>query len=157
VGRGPEPTRLTRPEQRTLLTLWSIARSPLILGGDLTRMDDFTLSLITNPEVLAVDQASSGNRQLFNDDGLVAWIADAPGSTNKYLALFNTRDAPPPPAAQAVVNARVKLADLGCGVACRVRDLWLHQDLGEFSGEFAPEVEFHGAGLYRVSAKPKTP
>ena len=93
VGQGRR-TKLTADEQRTVMTLWSIARSPLIFGGDMTKMDDFTLSLITNDEVIAVDQQSNANRQLFRRNGLAAWVADVPGSTDKYLAVFNTRDKP---------------------------------------------------------------
>jgi hypothetical protein len=79
---GKRTTRFTRDEQITLMTLWSIARSPLIMGGDLRKLDDFTLSLLTNDDVLAVNQHSTANRPLFNRDGLVAWIADVPrGST----------------------------------------------------------------------------
>jgi hypothetical protein len=88
---GENRTRFTPDEQVTLLSLWSIARSPLILGADLTKLDDATLALITNDEVIAVDQASSNNRELFRHDGFYAWIADVPGSPDKYLALFNTR------------------------------------------------------------------
>jgi hypothetical protein len=61
-------------------------------GGDMTRMDDFTLSVLTNPEVLAVNQHSANNRPLFDRDNLIAWIADVPGSPDRYLALFNARD-----------------------------------------------------------------
>ncbi len=92
---GERTTRFTPDEQRTVMTLWSIARSPLMHGGDLTRTDAFTLSLLTNPEVIAVDQASANNRPLFDRDGLVAWTADVPGSTDKYLAVFNARDRVP--------------------------------------------------------------
>lgn len=87
------PTKFTRDEQYTLMTLWSMARSPLILGGDMTKLDDFTLSLLTNNEVLAVDQNSENNHQLFTQEGAIAWIADVPNSRDKYLALFNTGDA----------------------------------------------------------------
>ncbi len=88
------PTRFTRDEQFTLMTLWSIARSPLIHGGDMTQTDDFTLSLLTNDEVLAVNQRSENNRQLFRSpEGLIAWVADIPGSSDKYLALFNAGEA----------------------------------------------------------------
>ena len=87
-------TKFTRDEQFTLMSLWSIARSPLMHGGDMTHTDDFTLSLLTNDEVLAVNQHSANNRQLFRTaDGLIAWVADVPGSPDKYLALFNTREA----------------------------------------------------------------
>jgi hypothetical protein len=89
---GTRATRFTRDEQVTLLTLWSISRSPLMHGGDLTKTDDATLSMLTNDEVLAVDQRSENNRPLFNRDELIAWIADVPGSPDKYLAVFNARD-----------------------------------------------------------------
>jgi alpha-galactosidase len=89
---GRRTTRFTPDEQRTLMTLWSIARSPLIHGGDMTKTDAATLALLTNPEVLAVDQASADNRPLFDRDGLVAWTASVSGSNDRYLALFNTRD-----------------------------------------------------------------
>ncbi len=89
---GERTTRFTSDEQRTLMTLWSVARSPLMHGGDMTKTDDFTLSLLTNDEVLAVNQHSTNNRPLFNRDELIAWVADVPGSPDKYLAVFNTRD-----------------------------------------------------------------
>ena len=88
---GERSTRFTRDEQYTVMSLWSIARSPLMHGGDMTKTDDFTLSLLTNDEVLAVNQGSSNNRQLFSRDDLVAWTADVPGSPDKYLAVFNAR------------------------------------------------------------------
>jgi len=81
-------SNLSRDEQITLMSLWSISRSPLMFGGDLPSNDEFTLSLLTNPEVLAVDQHSRNNKQLFRDKGKVAWVADAPDG-GKYLALFN--------------------------------------------------------------------
>jgi hypothetical protein len=92
---GRRRTRFTPDEQRTLMTLWSMARSPLIHGGDMTRTDPDTLALLTNDEVLAVDQHSEGNRPLFDRDGLVAWTASVPGSPDRYVALFNTRDRYP--------------------------------------------------------------
>ena len=92
-GSGPPQTQFTRDEQYTLMNLWAIVRSPLMMGGDLTKNDDFTLSLLTNEEMLSVNQNSTGNRQLFNRNGLIAWVADVPNSPDKYLSVFNTRDA----------------------------------------------------------------
>ncbi|MBE2215819.1 MAG: glycoside hydrolase family 27 protein [Opitutaceae bacterium] len=92
---GERTTRFTPDEQRTLMTLWSIARSPLMHGGDMTKTDDFTLSLLTNDEVLAVNQRSENNRPLFSNDDFIAWTADVPGSPDKYLAMFNARDRVP--------------------------------------------------------------
>ncbi len=86
------PTRFTQDEQTTCMTLWCIARSPLIFGGDLTRLDAFTRQLLTNPEVLAVNQHSENNRQLSNRDDLIVWTADVPGSRDRYVALFNAQD-----------------------------------------------------------------
>ncbi len=141
-SRDPGHTRFTKDEQQTMMTLWCIARSPLIMGGDLTKMDDFTLSLLTNAEVIAVDQHSSGNRQHLNRDGFIAWIADVPDSKDKYVAVFNTTNT-----AAAAVN----VAALGLGDNVRVRDLWKQMDMSIVSGRFAPTLTKHGAGMYRVS------
>jgi alpha-galactosidase len=92
---GQRTTHFTRDEQTTVMTLWSIARSPLMHGGDMTKTDDFTLALLTNDDVLAVNQRSTHNRPLFDRDGLIAWTADVPDSADKYLAVFNARDRLP--------------------------------------------------------------
>ena len=89
----PNPwTKFTRDEQYTLITLWCIARSPLMMGGNLPKNDAFTLSLLTNADVLAVNQDSANNRQLYRRDNAVAWTADVPGAPDKYVALFNLAD-----------------------------------------------------------------
>jgi hypothetical protein len=92
INLGERSTRFTPDEQRTLMTLWSIARSPLMYGGDMTRTDPATLALLTNDEVLEVNQRSTANRPLFDRDGRVAWAADVPGSPDRFLAVFNIRD-----------------------------------------------------------------
>lgn len=84
-------TRFTKDEQYTLMTLWAIGRSPLIFGGDMTRLDDFTKELLTNAEMLKVNQHSSNNRQVSRDKNLIVWTADAPGGKEKYIALFNAQ------------------------------------------------------------------
>jgi alpha-galactosidase len=153
VSQGRK-TRLNKDEQYTLMTLWSIARSPLIFGGDMTKMDDFTLSLLTNDEVIAVDQNSTANRQLFRREGMVAWMADVPDSTDKYLALFNISNKPAGQDSPAAgMKVPVKFAEMGLSGPCKIRDLWTKTDLGQFDEEFSPEINWHGAGLYRVSGK----
>src|SRR5208337_833796 len=84
-------THFTHDEQYTLMTLWSIARSPLIMGGNMPKNDEFTLSLMTNDEVIAVNQRSTDNKQVFarNNKTQFAWTADVPGSKDKYVAIFN--------------------------------------------------------------------
>ncbi len=84
-------TNFTKDEHYTLMSLWSIARSPLILGGDMTKLDDFTIGVLTNPEVLAVNQNSANNRQVSRKKNLIVWAADVPGSDDKYVALFNAQ------------------------------------------------------------------
>ncbi len=85
------PTNFTPDEQKTLMSLWCIARSPLIFGGDMTRMDDQTLAMLTNPEVLEVNQHSTNNRQVSRENNLIVWTADVPDSDDKYVALFNAQ------------------------------------------------------------------
>lgn len=143
-----QKTRFTPDEQYTLMSLWSIARSPLMHGGDMTKTDDFTLSLLTNDEVLAVNQHSENNRQLFRtNDGLIAWVADIPNSASKYLAVFNTRDGK----ANEKASIAVTLADVGLNGAVKARDLWQKNDLGTIHDRFTSEVSPHGARLFRLT------
>jgi len=165
-------TRFTRNEQITLLTLWSIARSPLIMGGNMPKNDDFTLALMTNDEVIEVNQRSSGSRQLFatNNDTRFAWTADVPGSRDKYLALFNAAPLPAArqgrsqpagtstpvsvdPAELQPATIKVPLADIGLAGPCNVRDLWTRKDLGTVHNEVSATVPSHGAVLYRIQPK----
>jgi hypothetical protein len=104
---GRRSSRFTRDEQRTVMTLWAIARSPLMHGGDMTKMDEFTLSLLTQPELIALDQDSRDNRPLFDDDGLIAWTATG-ASGDTYLALFNARDRYPLSAERRIFDARLE-------------------------------------------------
>lgn len=147
--RGPNPglertTNFTPEEQKTMLTLWSIFKSPLMIGGDLILLDNYTRTLLTNPEVIQVNQHSINNKQLYHDGDKIAWIADVPGSNEKYIALFYTGELV---AAEVTVN----LAEIGFKSPCRVRDLWKHKDTGIFSLEFKVSLPTHGAGLYRLS------
>jgi hypothetical protein len=152
---GRRRARFTPDERLTLMTLWSIARAPLIHGGDMTKTDADTLRLLTNDEVIAVDQHSEGNRPLFDHEGLVAWTANVPGSDDRYLALFNTRDRFPlalrTPADPAGVPITVSMAELGLPARCRVRDLWTHETLPSAERELVAVVPWHGAMIYRLS------
>jgi len=91
--RGKDrPTRFTRDEQRTLITLWCIARSPLMFGGDLPSNDAFTESLLTNDEVLAANQQGTNARKLSQQGDAVIWTSDAAG--RQYYAAFNIGEVP---------------------------------------------------------------
>jgi alpha-galactosidase len=166
-------TNFTKDEQFTLMTLWSIARSPLILGANLPKNDEFTLSLLTNDEVIAVNQRSANNKQVSNKDNRIVWIADVPDSKDKYLAMFNASPPPPargrgrgapapaaaaPAAEPAAANPAdsqpaeitIALSDLGLSGKYAVRDLWNHKDLSEVADKVSATVNSHGAVLFRL-------
>jgi len=124
------------------MTLWSIARSPLIMGGDLRHLDAPTKALLTNPEVIAVNQASHDNRPHFVEDGMRVWTAKA-ANGDAYLALFNTGEKP------REIGVDLKL--VGLPASASVRDLWARGDLGRTAGRFSVQLPRHGAGLYRLA------
>ena len=146
---GPQPgwqqarsSRLTPDETRTVLTLWAIARSPLILGANLTRMDSVTESMLTNREVVAVDQDSTGNQARLHTKTAWVWTARATSAKGEYVALFNVSDAP--------IDLSYTWHDLGISSGKhQVHDLWLHRVLDQTQGinvTLAP----HASVLYRV-------
>ncbi len=141
----PRMSLLTHDEQTTLMTLWSIANSPLMFGGNLPDNDPFTLSLLTNDEVLAVDQHATGGRELFHRGNQVAWMADAPNSLAKYLAVFNVGDT-------GEEDVRVNWADLGLTGRCTAHDLWSGKDAGTSPQGQSFHLKPHAAALYSVSA-----
>lgn len=141
---NPRMSGFTKEEQYTLMTLFSIFRSPLMFGGNLPDNDDFTLSLLTNSEVLYVNNHSAKNRELFRKDDVIAWTAEDPANGDLFLALFNTSDNPVP------ASVSVTFDQLGLSKRHKIRDLWKGKDLGKFSGSFTHELPQHGAGLYRI-------
>ncbi|QIG80597.1 glycoside hydrolase family 27 protein [Stakelama tenebrarum] len=143
LALGDRDTNFTPDEQRTVMTLWSIARSPLIMGGDLRYLDAATLALLTNREVLAVNQASTDNRPHFIADGMRLWTARAADGRDRYLALFNLTDE------AQTIGARFDLIGLPQG--WRARDLWRGADVGAFGDRFEQRIAAHGAGLYRLT------
>ena len=139
-------TRLTQDEQYSLMTLFTIFRSPLMFGGDLPGNDEFTLSLLTNKEVLRMHRESADVRQLFQKDGKVAITSRNPLSGERYLALFNISDNAEPK------EITVNLPDLGIDGKCRVTNVWTEKTLGEVGGTFSVTLLSHACGLYRLKA-----
>ena len=139
----PRMTRFTRDEQRTLISLWSIAQAPLMFGGDLPSNDDFTLSLISNDEVLAVDQHGSHGGAFAEGGDSVVWTADGPGADEKYVAVFNVGEAGP-------IDVRVAWAALKLPERCVLRDLWAREDIGAIAGGYTFRVGPHGSGIYKI-------
>jgi alpha-galactosidase len=145
VGWGPlqHQTRLTRPEQVTHITIWAMEAAPLLIGCDMTKLDQWTVDLLTNDDVLEVDQDPIGkeatvrvktneyeiwSRPLF--DGTVA------------VAMFNKTNNPLPVSAQ--------WSDLGVNGSQPVRDLWQRKDLGDFTGAFQTVAAPHGSVMVKV-------
>ena len=141
-GAGePRLSKLTHDEQRTVLTLWSIFRSPLIIGGNLTRLDEFTTSLLTNSDVITVNQHSKGNRALIRTPKRAVWTAQI--DAEHYVALFNLSDEPS--------MLRYKWSELALpGRKYVVRDLWLRKDLGSLS-EMNVTLQPHASAFYGVT------
>ncbi len=138
-------TRFTPDEQRTLMTLWSIARSPLMFGGDLPSLDPETLALITNDEVLAANQKATNSRQVFSRDNQIVWMSDGPNGNDKYLAVFNVAD-------DGAHDITVAWTELGLQTSSwRVRDLWQKKDLGAFPKEHNFSIPPHGSAIYRLT------
>ena len=151
LGRlGPAPgwgqardTRLSHDEQRTLMTLWCMFPSPLMVGGELPSADEWTVSLLTNPEVLEVDQHSSGNHPVVATEKTVVWIADSTFGENQYLAIFNV--------SQSEAALHYDWKDLGLsGKVYKVRDLWERKDLAT-AGSLTVSLPSHGSVLYRLT------
>jgi len=150
---GPHPgdgelreTRLTPDEQRTMITLWSIFRSPLIMGGDLPSSDRWTRSLLTNPEVIAVDQHSRNNRPIVNTDKIAVWLAQPENGPGYYLAVFNLADG------EQTFHSEWK--DLRLTEASySVRNLWDRKNSG-VAPSLTVKLRPHASQLYRLTVGP---
>lgn len=145
---GPQNrmTQFTSFEQYTLMTLWGIFKSPLMIGGNMPENDAFTLSLLTNREYLKMHRSSFGAKQIYrkekNNKGTVIWAAN--GKNCKYVAVFNTDTK----------NRKIKveLTDiLMPDTKYRLFDIWANKEAGEVKNNFTVFVEPHGAKLYKIT------
>ena len=141
------PTPLTHNEQYTYMTLWSLMDAPLIFGGDMTQLDPFTLGLLTNTEVIAVDQDALGKQAapVAQHGTLEVW-AKPMEDGSIAVGLFNRGDQ------AASINAL--WSDLGIRGNRTVRDLWRQKDVGKFDHEFRAQVGPHGAELFLFEKHP---
>jgi len=144
-GSTLAPTRFTRPEQISMFTLWCISRSPLILGPQLQSLDDWTLGIITNKELIDLNQKGADAREAFRDGPLIVWRSQV-GSAS-YVAVFNTDDKPS--------SRPVNLARVGA-VGNEAVDVWKKEALPVVHGSASPEIEPHGCVLIRVTNGPIT-
>lgn len=137
------PTHLTPNEQYTHISLWCLLSSPLLIGCDMSQLDDFTLNLLSNDEVLAVNQdpLSRQASRISQDGELEIWAKDMEDGS-KTVGLFNRSEA------ESAIE--VKWPQLGLSGNHRVRDLWTQKDLGRFAAAFKTQVPRHGVALIRI-------
>ena len=145
VGWGPSlhPTKLTKNEQITHLTLWSLLAAPLLVGCDLTQIDDFTFAVLTNPEVLAVNQDPLGvqAKRVAQEGESEVWMRPLEGGT-WAVGLFNR--------GRKMTEITVDWKTLGLTGPQPVRNLWLRQDEGGFDGSYRTTVPRHGAVMLKI-------
>jgi alpha-galactosidase len=151
VGWGPNvrPTRLKPNEQITHITLWSLLAAPLLIGCDLTQIDAFTKALLTNDEVLDVDQDPLGRQaaRVARDGSTEVWARPLFDGT-WAVGLFN----------RGVESAPVTIrwSDVGLGGRQPIRDLWQRKDIGSHRGGFTAPVPAHGVLLLKVGRPERT-
>ena len=147
VGWGPSlrPTGLTPNEQYAHVSLWCLLAAPLLLGCDLQNLDAFTLNLLTNDEVLEVDQDPLGRQagRVARDGPTEVWAKEMQDGS-MAVGLFNLDDRQPR-------TVTVRWSDLGVKGPRKVRDLWRQKDLGVFDGKFSCSVLVHGVVLVRIA------
>jgi len=142
VGNG-QMDGLTKDERRTAATLWAVSAAPMYIGNDMTKLDSYGIELLTNPEVIAVNQAGRPAQPLSTKTNRQVWFSLNPD--NSYtVALFNL--------GQADADMTVNFADLGLDGPAKVRDLWARKDLGQFASAYtAQNVPIHGVRLFKVT------
>ena len=141
---GPERySRFTNDESRTHFTFWCIYQSPLFMGGNLPEDRPFDDSLLTNEEVISVDQKAEHPRCIYQDSLKAIWISDVLKSNQVNIALFNLKDQPLP--------VSFSFKSIGHFSKAKVRDLWKRSDLGSYKDGFQQTVNGHGTLLLRIT------
>ena len=137
------PVPLTQNEQYSYVSLWSLLAAPLFLGGDPTRLDEFTLGLLGNDEVIEINQDVLGKQavRVSQDGGREVWVKDLEGGA-KAVGLFNRGES------EATVSVPWTL--LGLQGEHVVRDLWRQKDLGKVGTKFETTVASHGVALIKI-------
>ena len=139
VGNGG----MKEGEYQAHMSLWSLLAAPLIAGNDLTQMSPATVRILTNPEVIAIDQDRAGVQgHRVRAEGPVEIWARPLVDGSQAVGLFNRE--------QGTVRVTVKFAEIGLSGSRSLRDLWAHKDLGSFQGTFSADVAEHGVVFVRI-------
>jgi len=145
VGWGPKlhQTRLTADEQYTHISLWSLLAAPLLIGCDMSRLDDFTLSLLTNDEVIDIDQDPLGiPATLIKQDEDIRVYAKQLEDGSMAVGLFNLSSQ------ERTISVTWK--NLGMRGEQTIRDVWRQQDIGKSATEYKASVRPHGVSLVKI-------
>jgi len=142
TGATNEYSRLTNAEKQTMMTLWTIFRAPLMVGGYLPENDSISLALLTNEEVLAVNKQSKNNQEISNTHGIRIWTANDEFTNDKYIALFNTTDKE--------MEINLLWTKIGLEGTFLVRDLWTKKDMGHFTKQYVTPISRHSCQLIRL-------
>ncbi len=148
VGWGPNlhQSQLTPDEQYTHVSLWSMLSAPLLLGNDLTKLDDFTLNLITNDEVLAIDQDKLGKQAtpIIRTDDIQVWKKEL-SDGNIAIGIFNV--------SEKYQDYKLELKKFSVNKEVVLRDVWRQKDIGKFKNEYKVKIPSHGVALLKVFLK----
>lgn len=143
-GFGEERvTNFTKDEQQTMMTLWCLFGSPLMLGAEMTKLDDFTLSLLTNKKVLAMLTPDCKPKQISLDDTKAIWFASNNKTNKKYVALFNLSDE--------IANISVNLEELDIlKTEVTLTDLWTNNSSKNINKIISKELAPHASAVYEI-------
>ena len=158
TGSDLHPTRLTPDEQYSEVSLYCLLSAPLLIGCPIEELDPFTLNLLTNDEVIEIDQDPLGRpaRFIADDHGVQLWLK--PLEDGSYgVGLFNTDNYGQSPASffrwgdERPKQYQLKLKKLGLDGQWKLRDVWRQADLGVFGQGFEAEIPHHGVVMLRMS------
>lgn len=145
VGWGPKlrNSRLTVNEQYTHISLWSLLASPLLIGCDMAQLDDFTLGLLKNSEVIDINQDPAGKQSIrvINKPDYQIWVKEMEDGS-KAVGIFNMSNE--------TSNITLNFADIKLSGSKTVRDVWRQKDLGKFENTFQTTIASHGVALIKV-------
>jgi alpha-galactosidase len=153
-GRNLHPTRLTADEQYTHISLWCLLASPLLIGCDMTQLDDFTINLLCNDEVLEVDQDPLGrqaSRIVQDTEKLIEIWAKPMEDGSRAVGLFNRSEEDTTITVKWSDFTNSPMTDLKVSGKQMARDLWRQKDIGTSDNEFSAKVPRHGVVLVKLS------
>jgi hypothetical protein len=141
VGK-PRRSAFSATEAKTHITLWSIFRSPLMMGGNLPENTALETELMTNEEVIDINQNSKNSRQVFRKDELVCWTSESLDGKFINVALFNLNEIEKP--------ITVLLSDLGLKGTYTMRDAWKRTEIGKIKTEIKQTLAPHESMMLRL-------